>query len=474
MSEPLGFPGNTTVYSRLWRAPCASLGSDRTENSIRNRSGTKLFRDLFQFCDKHGQNVRLANGKKTVLWAQSCFDGKCFISERLSKGGHFTLKLSGSGSILLGLADRRPKSDEIHDVENKLSSNCVYLQPYDMHKQRSFTVSLSRERSREIKVKGDNDRVLTINSGNIYVVLELLFGDLVVDLLADDGKKYKFDETCGPNIDLSRDFTTVCLKNAYSEAVCAAGRPLDKRETIHLIFNPVDEASWCHMTTYLSNKSPTMVDAHNMERGMRSRVKFKMRGSVQLCLQDDNVPCYTLNGQKKLADVRDLDITAPVYLYIQLFRVRVDLRSEPKPRTVSTNSSKCVKDGLDHGSILSGIPSESQRPAVDACTTGRRMTKKSFSDLIQSNRVYLKEFLDPHPLADHLVGDHKMSPTEAEKFQELRHRLEKCDMVLHILMMDPTTEGTFIKAMEYPEHPQKHILTKLGLLEGSTSAGSEA
>ncbi|XP_067670108.1 uncharacterized protein [Haliotis asinina] len=420
---------------------------------------------VLRFCHKHGQNVRLANGKMSALWAQCCFDGKCFVTEPLSTGGHITLNLSGSGSFLLGLTDRRPTPPEIHDVENRLSSNCVSLHPYHMRKQKKFKMSLSRERLREVKVTGTNERVLPIKSGNIFVVLELLFGDLVVKLQADDGKNYKFDETCGPNIYPSRDFTTVCLKNSYGEALCAAARPLDKRETIHLIFNPVEEAKWCHMTTYLSNKNPTMVDAHNIERRIRSRMKFKIRGSVQLRFHDGDVPCYTFNEREKLADVSDLDLAAPVFLYIRLFRVRVDLRSVPEPRHVSKIYSRCVEDG----SILSRVPSESHRPSVDASATGRRKKTGSFSDLIQSKYVYLKRVLDPGPLADHLVADHKMSPTKAEEFQELRHRKEKCEMVLNILMKDPTTEGTFIKAMEYPEHPQKDILTELGLLGGATS-----
>ncbi|XP_046329982.2 uncharacterized protein LOC124113592 [Haliotis rufescens] len=542
--------------------------------------------DVFQFTDKPGQNVRLANGKTSALWFQRCFDGKCFVTEPLSRGGRLTLELSGSGALLLGLLNRRPTKSEVRDVENKLSPNCVYLQEYDMHKQKKFTVSLSRETSREVKLKNDVEtRTLEIKNGHIFLAFELLFGDFVMELLSDDGRNYKFDAVCGPNIRYpSRSCTSVCLQNAYGDTLCSASRAVEKRETIHLIFNPVDEAKWCHMITYLSNRSPAMMDANNMKMGLRSRMKFKLRGSVQLCFQDGGVPSYAFNGRKKRADVSDLDLSAPLFLYMQLFRVRVDLHTA---RPISFGPTRCVIDGADNRSgdgplprelprsvidgadnrsgdgplprelprsdidgadnrsgdgplprelprsvidgadnrsgdgplprelprsvidgadnrsgdgplprelprsVIDGADNRSgdgplprelprsvidgahARPAAGAGSSECLMTKKSFSNLIQSNYVYLQEILDPGPLADHLLAGHKMSPTQAEEILELPTRRKKCEKVLHILMKVPDTEETFVRAMGYPQHPQKHILFKLGLLEGASSRDCE-
>ncbi|XP_071085636.1 uncharacterized protein [Haliotis cracherodii] len=437
--------------------------------------------DVFQFTDKHGQNVRLANGKTSALWFQRCFDGKCFVTEPLSRGGRLTLELSGSGALLLGLLNRRPRKSEVRDVENKLSPNCVYLQQYDMHKQKKFTVSLSRETSREVKLKNDVEtRTLEIKNGHIFLAFELLFGDFVMELLSDDGRNYKFDAVCGPNIQYpSRSCTSVCLQNAYGDTMCSASRAVGKRETIHLIFNPVDEAKWCHMITYLSNRSPAMMDVNNMKMGLRSRMKFKLRGTVQLCFQDGGVPSYAFNGRKKRADVSDLDLSAPLFLYMQLFRVRVDLHTA---RPISSGPTRCVSDGADNRSGDGPLPRELPRSAIDgadarpaagAGSSERLMTKKSFSDLIQNNYVYLQEILEPDHLADHLLAGHKMTPTQAEEFLELPTRRKKCEKVLHILMKVPDTEETFVRAMKYPQHPQKHILIELGLLEGASSRDCE-
>ncbi|XP_067668556.1 uncharacterized protein [Haliotis asinina] len=293
-----------------------------------------------RFSTNHGQNVLLKHHGKSAEWKLSCHCGTCCTSRSLPKGEKLDFKISGSGHVLLGLMSHKPETASTPYMDiTKVEPTANYT--HFRFKKETTRVTLSRTKSREVKFSREmkdktEENTFPIQGQDLFVFFEIQFGDIVIEITSDSSKKtICFDAECGSNMILEQQGKRASLKQCNLSALCCTDRPLAPGEVIDLHISAKDGASWTYVKLFVSNQNGSQLQLQNVEVSPDSflypseGIKVDKKGTVQIRVSEAGEIVYSVQTReaRKIIGGDSLDLYQPLYLCVELFRVKAEIES---------------------------------------------------------------------------------------------------------------------------------------------------
>ncbi|KAK3092297.1 hypothetical protein FSP39_000962 [Pinctada imbricata] len=202
-----------------------------------------------------GENLQLSENCRGIKWHQIYSGGLVFSHRPLSKLELISLRMTGSGSVAIGITQSDP--------------NRLYRNIGKMFQENQLTIGInvklldsSRDVSMRIGGDIDDNKVFLVSEKERYTVTKkpgqttwlvvyLRFGDVRVELVPDIGKVLRFSETIGHNIQLTEgnkrkaklieeNISATCRlsRRIYcGEEVTFQVRPLKDKDTLPKMFS---------------------------------------------------------------------------------------------------------------------------------------------------------------------------------------------------------------------------------------------
>ncbi|XP_071085176.1 uncharacterized protein [Haliotis cracherodii] len=390
-----------------------------------------------RFSTTHGQNVELEQHGKSAQWNISCHCGTCCTSRSLEKGDKLTFKLSGSGHVLLGLLSFKPDAANFQNMEiTKVEKNAHWTQ--FRFKKETTGITLSRSKTREVtfsrEVKGKTEtHTCGVAGQDLFVFFAIQFGDIVIEMTSDSKKKtICFDKACGSNMILEEQGKRASLKQSNLSACCCTDRALAPGEVIDLHISPKDNASWTYVKLFVSNLNGTQLQLQKFEVSPDSSlyppegIKVDKKGTIQIRLSEAGEIVYSVQTRETRQAISGpgLDLNRPLYLFVELFRVKVVIESTlPEEEATYLTALNLTEDNP----YLQPIPDPSHTPP---CKTGARgfpevssliktfLPEREYieisEDTVDARQTLPDIFPDPSltlPKRHDIVGNSRVDPT---------------------------------------------------------------
>ncbi|XP_041356157.1 uncharacterized protein LOC121373547 [Gigantopelta aegis] len=335
-----------------------------------------------RFSSVHGQNVLLGDKMSTSTWEMSAHWGTCVTNRQLLKGEIIELELTGSGHMFIGLLRSKPNENDILGKKSPVrivGDNWVHFRL----KKNNFVVRLEKTSTKEVTFySGGDNKSEVFKIPDCWLCCDLLFGDIEVKLLRKDksdkkssskrGSPFCFDSVCGPNVSLCSNSTIAKLKHINPSSICCTDRPVVQGDVIEIKVEPIRDAKWTYIKIYMSNFSSRdlKIDQADFERLELDKTRELLplttlkntQATIIVQVREDRKITYTVCGDEKLCDVTGLDLSKSIYVYFELFRVKLTLTSVLRtPDMVDYPKIKEIKEDVDDG-YLTPVAVNTKKP----------------------------------------------------------------------------------------------------------------
>lgn len=182
-----------------------------------------------------GENVKLSNDRRCAAWNFIESDGVTFSNRPMDHLEHVTLGVTGSGEVAIGAIESDPVVQS-----RRLSSfstcpdlkTAVIVKTYDS----SYQVKISRDSDLLIVFCDDQRYVMEVDQKKKpWLVFNLRFGDLQIELESEAHFPMKFHETMGTNVQsVGGTKRLLRLKHVNLRSTCRLSRRLRNGEEVLL------------------------------------------------------------------------------------------------------------------------------------------------------------------------------------------------------------------------------------------------